>query len=181
MSARLAAIKQQLHELTVKEKQELLAYIQSTLQFSGKGAKVSAEQVDKAVSDYLTDAVRRHCVKRGIITQTYSWAVMRFNLKDLPNYNKQNEMARQWLEEHGKPTSEAEKQYLAELAVKALGIRLSYGDSERERWLVAMDFLKNIHTIPAAMNQQFPGYAANGLLSFLIVRQEPRKRLRHAK
>ena len=182
MGSKLAKLKVQVLDLTAKEKQELLVYIQSSLQFSGKNLpKIVIEKADKYASDYLTDAIRRRCVKYGIITLTHSVAVMSYNLKDLPRYPKQNEIARQWLEEHGRPQTEAEKQYLAELAVKALGILLSKGDPEVERTLVVMDYLKNVNRIPEAMNEQFPGYAACGLLSFLIRRPENRKRLRRAK
>lgn len=171
MSSAFEKLKRQVIGLPADQKQELLAVLQSTLQFSKRTvAQSKAQRVEDYLFDYLTDAVKRFCLKRGLVTRGDANLAMKRTIERLTKYPQDNEMIRRWIEEKIEPQTEAEKQHVADIFVQTLYTHLNHSSYYREHGIGPHELLINIRRIPTAVDGELPGYAANGLLKLLVRR-----------
>lgn len=171
--------------LPAEQKQELITALQATLQFSKSNITPTRKrEAEDYLHDYLTDAVRRFCVKRGLCTRVDAWAVIKREIERLKQYPQDNEIVRRWIEEKVKPEGEVERQFIADTFVNSLYNHLKDNPYYKELGIGPYELLINIRKLPTAVDGSFPGYANAGLLPLIIRREMPsvsNKRLRRGK
>lgn len=171
--------------LPAEQKQELITALQATLQFSKSNITPTRKrEAEDYLHDYLTDAVRRFCVKRGLCTRVDAWVVIKREIERLKQYPQDNEIVRRWIEEKVKPKGEVERQFIADTFVNSLYNHLKDNPYYKELGIGPYELLINIRKLPTAVDGSFPGYANAGLLPLVIRREMPsvsNKRLRRGK